>query len=222
MRIFTNSEALAQALAEAVAAALQARLMQDGKAALAVSGGTTPLKFFQALSIQNLNWAAVSVTLVDDRWVPESAARSNAGLVRRHLLKNYAAAARFLPLVTDAPTPEAACALVNQAVAAMPLPFTAVVLGMGVDGHTASFFPTGDRLAQALAPAPGVLVETMRAEAAGEPRITLTLPVLQTADYLALHVEGDAKRHMLENLTNAMPVSAVLNHQPAPEIFWSP
>jgi 6-phosphogluconolactonase len=222
LRVFASSEALAEALADAVAAALQTRLQRDGQAALAVSGGTTPLKFFEALSHQNLNWAAVSVTLVDDRWVAESSPRSNAASVRRHLLKNRAAEARFLPLVTAAATPEEGRDAVNRAVSSLVLPLAAVVLGMGTDGHTASFFPGGDRLVQALAPAPGVVVETIRAEAAIEPRITLTLPVLLEAEFVALHIEGDTKRHVLENVTSAMPVAAVLKRQPAPEIFWSP
>lgn len=222
MRVFANPEALAQALAEAVASALRARIARDGVAALAVSGGTTPLRFFDVLSNEDLDWSAVSITLVDDRWVAESSPRSNAGLVRRHLLKNHASAARFLPMVTDAPTPEEGRALVNDMVAALALPFAAVVLGMGTDGHTASLFPGGDRLAQALAPGPGVWVETMRAEAAVEPRITLTLPLLLAADYVALHIEGETKRRVLETSTTAMPVSSVLKRQPAPDIFWSP
>ncbi|MDE8349868.1 MAG: 6-phosphogluconolactonase [Acidocella sp.] len=222
MRVFASPQALAEALADAVAAALQARLQRDGQAALAVSGGTTPLNFFEALSAKELNWAAVSITLVDDRWVASSSPRSNAGLVWQHLLKNCAKAAHFLPLVNAAPTPEAGRAVTNQTVAALALPLAVVVLGMGTDGHTASFFQGGDRLAQALAPAPGVLVETMRAKAAIEPRITLTLPVLLEAEFVALHIEGDAKRSLLENLTSAMPVAAVLKRQPAPEIFWSP
>ncbi len=222
MRAFANSQALAEALADAVSRALLARISRDGQAALAVSGGTTPLRFFDVLSAKDLNWSAITITLVDDRWVPETSPRSNAGLVRRHLLKSHAASARFLPLVTDAPAPEEGCVLVNNMVAAMPLPFAAVVLGMGADGHTASFFPGGDRLMQALEPGPGILVESLRAEAAVEPRITLTLPVLLAADYVALHIEGETKRRVLENLTIAMPVSAVLARQPAPEIFWSP
>ncbi len=221
-----NPDALANSLAEYVARALRSRLAQNGAAALAISGGTTPVKFFQALSKSPLNWAAVTITLVDDRWVPDSSPRSNAGLVRQHLLQGEASAATFVPLVNGAETPEAGLAAADEAISKLR-PFTAVVLGMGTDGHTASFFPSGDHLDQALAPTRGQNVETMRAEAAGEPRITLTLPVLLEAGYVALHIEGTAKRQVLEAARQPgpvedMPIRAILARDPAPDIFWSP
>lgn len=227
IREFSTAEELAEALAREVAAALAARLAREGAAALAVSGGSTPLRFFRALSAQALDWDKITVTLVDDRWVGEDSPRSNAALVRAHLLQGPAAAARFVPLVNDAPTPEAGRAAVEAALREIRLPLAAVVLGMGADGHTASFFPGGDRLAQALAPAQGEWVETMRAPGALEPRITLTLPLLLAAGFLALHIEGAAKRAVLEEalrpgLITELPVRAVLARAPQPVVFWSP
>ena len=219
---FSTPAELAAALANYIAAALAARTARDGQAALAVSGGQTPVHFFQALAQKPLEWRNITVTLVDDRWVPESSPRSNAALVRGNLLRGPAAAARFLPLVNAAATPEANRLTAEAALSTLPLPFAAVVLGMGLDGHTASFFPGGDRLDEALAPTHGQRVETMRAAAAVEPRITLTLPVLLQADCLALHIQGAAKRALLENLAFDMPVSHVLSRQPAPDIFWCP
>jgi 6-phosphogluconolactonase len=224
---FANAQALADSLSDLVQKALTARITRHGAAALALSGGTTPIKFFQTLARRSLDWSAVSITLVDDRWVPESDPRSNAALVKKHLLQGPAAAARFLPLVNDAPTPEAGRHDVEAAIRALPHPFAAIVLGMGMDGHTASFFPGGDRLAEALAPPSGQNIETMRAEAAQEPRITLTLPTLLEADHLALHIEGEEKRLTLRKAQQtgpitAMPIRAILNRDPAPNIFWSP
>ena len=226
VKVFASPADLAGALAANVAATLTDRIASHGAAALAVSGGTTPVKFFEALAGVALNWGAVTVTVVDDRWVAKASPRSNAGLVKRHLLQGQAAVARFVPLVNGAETPEAGLVAANEAIASLR-PFTAVVLGMGMDGHTASFFPGGDRLAEALAPAEGRYVETMRAPGAGEPRITLTLPVVLEAGYLALHIEGAQKRLVLDEALRAgnfeeMPVRAVLARRPGPEIFWSP
>jgi len=201
-------------LAEAVRNALQARLARDGKASLAVSGGTTPTVFFEHLAREKLDWARVTVTLVDDRSVPESSDRSNVRLVKEHLLQQHAAAAsRFVPLAAGQ----------DQTIAPL-LPFAAVVLGMGLDGHTASFFPGGDNLAAALA-GPH-LIETMRAPGAPEPRVTLTLPALLQTDFLVLHIEGAAKREVLATAEAAgpvmqMPIRAILAHPPR-AIFWCP
>ena len=67
---FDTRPALAQALADAVVAALEAALAERGAASLAVSGGSTPKLFFEVLSQRPLDWANVTVTLVDERFVP--------------------------------------------------------------------------------------------------------------------------------------------------------
>ena len=195
-----------------------------GSALLAVSGGRTPLKFFRALAQQPLAWDQVTVTLVDERWVPAAHERSNAGLVLANLLHGDAAAAKFVQLYeSGAPDPEAGIAAVSARIGRLALPFDAVVLGMGDDGHTASFFPQGDHLAAALDPRGTALALPMRAPAAGEPRITLTLPVLVDAHALYLHIEGTRKREVLDDaVTNAsLPIHAVLRETRAPvQIYW--
>ena len=64
-----NAATAAQALADAVAAALQAALNKKDHAVLAVSGGRSPIAFFEALSQKDLNWQNVGITLVDERIV---------------------------------------------------------------------------------------------------------------------------------------------------------
>ncbi|WP_237152516.1 6-phosphogluconolactonase [Oryzibacter oryziterrae] len=224
---FETREALAEGLAQAVVDAIDASLLKHGKAAIALSGGRTPALFFDKLSARRLPWADVIVTLVDERWVPETSERSNAALLRQHLLKGAASAAEFLPLWRPLPTPEDGLDAVEAAVADLPLPFSAVVLGMGDDGHTASFFPGGDRLAAATDPAGARLVDSMRAPAAGEPRITLTLPVLLAADRLFLHMEGQGKKGVFDAAlagrdVGEMPVRSVLHSGRAVDVVWCP
>lgn len=225
---FPNPQALAEALAGSVAENLRDALVERGAASLALSGGNTPKAFMQALALQPLEWPRIAVTLVDERWVPESNARSNAALVRANLLQGPAAAARFVPLYRDAPEPEQALAGIEADLATLPSPFDALVLGMGDDGHTASFFPGGDHLTAALDPSTTAVVLPMRAPDAGEPRITLTLPPVLAARHLYLHIEGAGKRQVLaealsgEGQGAAYPIRSVLKHARSPvRIYWT-
>lgn len=225
LHAFPDSEALAEALAARVAVALREALAARDTASLAVSGGTTPKRFLRALAAQSLDWSGVRVTLVDERWVDEGSERSNAALVREHLLHGPVAQAHFVPLYREAPRPEDALAEVDAALDPL-LPLDVAVLGMGADGHTASFFPGGDRLAEALDSASPARVLPIRAPGAGEPRITLTLPVLLQARHLFLHIEGEAKREVLQRATGPegreLPVSSVLHAAVPPQIYWCP
>ncbi len=211
-RLFAGRERLAWHLASDVASALRRLIAANGKATLAVSGGETPKLFFEKLSGMGIPWTAVTVTLVDERQVPETSERSNARLVRAQLLKDKAAPARFVPLYD------------NPAAVELP-PFDIVILGMGTDGHTASFFPGGDNLAVALDPETKERIVTITAPAAGEPRLTFTLPVLTDTGYLVLHIEGPEKRKVLDlalkdGPVEAMPVRAVLRAKTPLTLYW--
>lgn len=228
LHIFPDLAALAESLATTIANDLRIALTARGRASLALSGGNTPKRFLQALSLQPLPWQDVVVTLVDERWVPESNERSNARLLRENLLRNAAVEARFLPLYRDTPEPEQALLEVERDLSSLPSPFDAVVLGMGNDGHTASFFPGGDRLADALDPATTAVVLPMRAPGAGEPRITLTLPPILAARHLYLHIEGAEKQRVLEDAISGngagagYPMRSVLRHAISPvQVFYS-
>ena len=185
-----------------------------GFAVLAVSGGSTPKPFFQALSKLKLEWQYVQITLVDERQVDETSARSNAKLVKESLVQNEARAAQFVPLYQN---PNAS----NLS------RFDIVILGMGNDGHTASFFPGGDSLSAALDVNQVHSIIPMIALGAGEPRLTFTLPRLLAARKLCLHIQGDDKMKVLELAlagtdSAEMPVRAVL-HAPKPTtLYWCP
>jgi len=227
-RDFTDGEALAAALAESVAADLRNGLSERGRASLALSGGSTPKRFLLALSGQDLDWPKVEITLVDERWVPQTDERSNAALVRSHLMQGRAANARFVPLYTGDETPEAGIAGAEARITSMALPFDAAILGMGADGHTASFFPGGDNLDEALSGTNKALLTAMRAPGAGEPRITLTRQVLLQSRALYLHIEGAEKAAVLDKAlvpgpVDEMPVRAMLQQDQSDlVIFYAP
>lgn len=202
---YSDREALFTALAEGVALELAKALADEkARATLAVPGGTTPGPFLERLREARLDWPRVRVMLTDERWVDESSPRSNTRLLRETLLAGPAAAAELVPLYRPARTPEEVLDELAAGVAAA-LPITSLVLGMGEDMHTASLFPGADRLAEALsADAPPLLA--MRAPGAGEPRVTLTAPVLRGARHIHLLIAGEAKRAALERACAPGPV----------------
>lgn len=225
---FEDKAVLAKALAGAVGDRMIAAIAERGRAVIAVSGGTTPAKFFMALGKRkDIDWEKVTVTLVDERWVDVTSDRSNAALVNEKMLQGPAAVAHFIPLYSGGAEPDtAAIDRTAEALAEIDGPFAAVILGMGGDGHTASFFPGGDTLDAALTGDAPVLA--IRAPGAGEPRVTLSLSRLLRTDALYLHIEGEGKATVLETAlaegpVAEMPVRAVLRQDRVPvEVFWSP
>jgi 6-phosphogluconolactonase len=225
---FPNGAALAQALAEKVAEALAGAVAARGRASLAVSGGSTPKAFFKALSMKTIDWAKVVITLVDERFVPETSDRSNHKLVAENLLQNEAAKAKFIPLYHAVANVEDAALVATGDVRNIGAPFDVVILGMGGDGHTASFFPGGNNLERALKPSTPRSVITMEAQDAGEPRMTFTFSALQDARLLVLHIEGEAKKPVIEKAlaegkAGTLPIGRVISNASSDtEIYWAP
>lgn len=203
---YPDREMLALSLADRMASQLAQHLRANDHATLCVPGGTSPMPVFETLSGADLDWGRVTVMLGDERWVDGEHKRSNSRLLRRHLLKDKAAAAEYIDLYTGDPQPEDAAEALAARIAPH-LPLTVLLLGMGNDMHTASLFPGGDRLAEALATdAPPVMA--IRAEGAEEPRITLTRPVLANAINIHLLITGPEKREALERAARLDPLEA--------------
>lgn len=192
LQTYPDREALMLGLADVIAGQLSEALHAEGRATLCVPGGTTPGPVFDILSGVALDWANVAVFLNDERWVNEDSPRSNTRLLRQRLLTGKAAVAQLVPLYAAVAEPETVLGALALGIAPH-LPITVLLLGMGADMHTASLFPGADLLAEALAPDAPILLP-MRAEAAGEPRITLTAPVLAAARNIHILITGAEKR----------------------------
>lgn len=214
LREYPDRELMMMALADVLASELRSCVAHHDFASFAVPGGTTPGPVFDVLSAVDLDWARIHVMLTDERWVPEDSPRSNTRLVRDRLLTGHAAAAQFVPFYTGAPSPENALPGLSRTLEA-ELPLSVLLLGMGADMHIASLFPGADLLAEAMADdAPPVMA--LRAEAAGEPRLTLTAPVLRGAMSTHVVITGVQKRDVLEQARRLKdpvlaPVALVLN-----------
>ncbi|MEC9305421.1 MAG: 6-phosphogluconolactonase [Pseudomonadota bacterium] len=216
-------QALAEQLAEAVYQALADDLVNQSRALLVVSGGSTPVPFFKALAQTPLEWARVDITLADERWVDEQSSDSNAKLVRENLLQGPAAVANFVPLTSDAGTPEEGVAAVAEATAGLAWPASVVILGMGGDGHTASLFPDSQELGLALSTDEPLVA--VRTPSQPQPRITFSADRLHQAKRHILHITGDDKRAVLANAmggddVRTLPIRAFLSCPLA--IYWAP
>lgn len=211
---YPDREALALGLAGQLASELAEAVRMNGTASFSVPGGSTPGPVFDTLSGIDLPWEHIAVFLNDERWVPEDSPRSNTRLLRERLLRGPAHRARLVPLYAPAEAPEPMLEALADGLAPY-LPISVLLLGMGADMHTASLFPGADHLAQALAAdAPPLMA--LRAEAAGEPRITLTAPVLRDAMHIHILITGQDKREALARAQGLppelAPVRAVLDH----------
>ena len=209
-----NRDALAHLLAGEIAAVLAAAIRRRGGGALAVPGGTTPAAFLSALGGHVLDWAAIAVTLTDERCVPAGHPRSNRRLLDKTLFAGRARAARFVALDD------------MQALSEL-LPLDACVLGMGEDLHIASLFPDADRLDEAISAVCGTPAMRLRAPGAQEERMTLTAPALTGAERRYMLIHGAGKRAALDRARAApgaadAPVLLVLDGSNPAAVYWAP
>ncbi len=218
--------------ARMAAGVLSAAIEEAGKASFMVSGGSTPEPVFGPLAQTDMAWDRVMVGLVDERWVSPVDEGSNERLVRNHLLTGKAGAAGFVPMKTAALTAAAAVADRNLAYAPHCNPIDLILLGMGNDGHTASWFPKAGGLKAAMHARHGEVVAAIDATGcpvAGEltERLSLTGPAIIDSDAAILLIFGEEKRDVLEAALKSEPDDrpirfAVDGLGPRLTIIWAP
>ena len=225
---YADMETLSRELATQLAASLKAAIGARGLASLVVSGGRSPVKLFENLRTQALDWGRVCIALADERWVAPEDAASNEHLVRTVLLKDQAAAARFHGLKNAAPTPDLGAVSAWETFARVPRPFDAMILGMGDDGHTASLFPGSPNLPRALNQAAVAGCVGMWAPVAPQPRLSLNLTALLDARRVVVLIAGESKWNTFiaaqtEGPVHDMPIRALLRQTRTPiDVMWSP
>ena len=198
----------AAALAETAARRLVARLTRTERAAICLTGGSSPLGLYRLLAESPWNgevpWDCVHWFICDDRFVPEHDPLSNMGAAKRILLDRVPAPRPNIhPIPTDAQNPESAARLYEQELKRFygadrldtkrPL-FDLVLMGLGPDGHTASLFPGSSALEEKQRWAVGIAKAGMEPFV---PRVTLTLPALASCREMLFELSGAPKRAIL-------------------------
>jgi 6-phosphogluconolactonase len=192
------AKACAQIL-KGVKAAIDAR----GQASLMVSGGSSPKPLFAALSLTDIDWDKVTVSLVDERWVEPGEAGSNESFIKDNFLQGAAANANFISLKSAHDSVSEGLSEIERRFAHIPAPFDICVMGMGTDSHTASWFPgaVGREAAMDEAnTARFAYVDARGCDGAGEfpDRITLTLSAVMASRDIILFIPGAQKAKVFD------------------------
>lgn len=203
--VFDSAAGLARAAAESFAAAAEAAITGRGRFAVALAGGSTPRPVYELLASEpyrsRIEWRRVHLFWGDERCVPPAHPRSNFRMARRAFISRVPVPPRNVHRIRGELGSKAAAAEYEHELhefcdGEAPC-FDLVHLGLGDDGHTASLFPFDlpvlherERRVCPVIHLPG-----------GEPRVTLTLPVLNAAACVEFLVAGAAKAPMVRSAT---------------------
>ena len=189
-----------------------------GYFAAALSGGRTPVRFYQRLArIQNsLPWDKTQIFLVDERFVPFDDPDSNYRMIRETLLdKIQIPRENVHPIPAESPDPRSSAENYERGLArffklspGQAPQFDLVLLGIGEDGHTASLFPGSPALDEERLLATAVMLDPSRHD-----RVTLTLRVINQAENVIFLVAGENKasamRKIIDQKDFSLPASRV-------------
>lgn len=222
IRTFDARALLMQATAARIADALQQGILARGEGFAALSGGSTPEPAYRALAAQPHHWKHVTFLLVDERFVPPSHPDSNEGMLRRALAPALEAGAKLLPMFSEGMGIDEAAARADALYANTPIDIA--LMGMGGDGHTASWFPQSPQLAAALDRNDRrsvIAVDAAGANGSAQ-RLTLTRSALERANAVALLITGDEKRVLLTRQhRDGLPVDALFDLPSPIETLWA-
>lgn len=210
-KTFESKAALQQAAADWIASNLEDAIARRGNAVFMGSGGRTPGPIYESLSQVEIDWANVQIGLCDERWVDSDHPASNGAMLERTLLQNHAAAASYTPMKIKGDDPFAAIDEVNELYLDASLT-DVMLLGMGPDAHTLSWFAGGRGYEEAVDPdnmSAVAAVEAIESDVTGPNllRMTLTQPCVAYARNVLLLITGADKRDVFETAPEDAAVS---------------
>ncbi|MEM9770155.1 MAG: 6-phosphogluconolactonase [Cyanobacteria bacterium P01_D01_bin.73] len=212
VEVGADKAAIAERAGELVGDRIVQVLKHQPFCSIVLSGGSTPKPLYQSLAGRSLPWDRLLIFWGDERYVPSDHPDSNEKMAREAWLDRVPIpAAQIFAVPTedgDAAIDAAAYGQTVQHTFEDPeslflsskgsdWTWDIVLLGMGDDGHTASLFPGTE-----------ILNETDKLVSVGQkddqPRISLTYPALNRADWVLFLVAGANKQ---EPLQQVLPVS---------------
>ena len=225
---FETRSALTRRVADYVEARLKLAVSRDGMAEFAVSGGSTPKPLYEMLAARSMFWEHIRVRLVDERWVPIDDEGSNEAFVRRAFAQ--AEPKEFVGLYNGAQSPAEGMGDLRAHLPKREKPIDVAIMGLGPDGHTASWFPHAKGLDEALTSDEEICAVTAIKSAVTGDRIqraTMTLNAIRDARDVILMITGEEKRDAFfaardDGPVDDMPVRALFKSTQNLWVVWAP
>jgi 6-phosphogluconolactonase len=214
--MLTPVEDVTRAFADTVVEAFASR--SGPRFALVLSGGPTARECYEVLAETDaIDWALVDVYVGDERNVPPDDEDANQRLIHESLLDRIGGAGSFEPWDTTLPVEDCVAAyqrVIGDLVTGPGIDL--IHLGMGPDGHTASLF----KGSTALEAGPGELAAENE-DPNGinpHPRLTLTLPAINSARLAVFTVAGASKADAVAAVLRGDDIPAA--HVHARRMLW--
>jgi len=205
---------------ESINKALNAVLEKEDRANILLSGGGTPGPIYQKLSTSFSALNQVKIGLVDDRFVPTNDKFSNELLLKNCFSSSKEAIANISGMVIDQTNKALNLELVNKAYSSFIHHTDIVVLGMGIDGHTASIFPNDDESDQ-LRQSQIKGVFYTNAPSYPTQRITCSPELILNATDIYLVISGEQKLEILDQSYRKLPIHDFLSKRKDIKIYYS-
>jgi 6-phosphogluconolactonase len=222
--IHPSAHAAAAAGAEAFVAEARAAVEARGRFSVALSGGTAPREMYALLAAdERVPWEGVHLFWGDERCVPPLHPRSNYAMAWTAFIRHVPIPEANVHRMRGELPAEKGAARYREELEAFFGPgvprFDVIHLGLGPDAHTCSLFPFDELLRErTLTVAPALMREL------GEPRVTITVPVVNAAGRVEMFVVGAGKaevvRKVLEGPRDPFRLPAQLVDPADGEYVW--
>lgn len=214
--VFKKTDEYVKSAVEAIESFVLEKLEDQKVVRIALSGGSSPVLVYEALTKSRIPWSRVCLFLVDERYVPPNSNDSNAKMIQEVIVNKVSNLRKFYQYNTRKPI----ATIVDQYQKTLedqkgsPL-FDLVILGLGSDGHTASLFPNIDELHEDRR----LVVHTQSPDVNTQDRLSLAFPAVLGSSKIIFLIRGADKKKMVDRWLSGkesideIPATKILEHE---------